>query len=867
MTPRPVVVTIAVLGLLALSGSFPLGAALALPPARLGPGPSHGVLGLAADHRVLPSPFRAPATPFELRLSAGPVNPQGSYSAEPAPMGVADFGIDGQGQPYSYSTSTFVGTTNITSLKANDMGNPSAGNVAFELNTVLTFQVGSKNYVYWLQDGFDVESHSEHVALLQDYVWNFSTSSASLNASSVAGNGSFVNYGGYDVYITYPSKTLPGYNVTLGFPMVLELRIVSGTAGVQGVPWVGYDYNDGFGWVRGANVSFPFAVGALGVGQTVNGSTYTPHGAYYDAEFDYAGPGGGVGIDVGSHMQITLDRWTGHNLAPVPNAYNHGGNTGEKIENLTVVSSGALGAPGSSVSPGAGTLGLLYSSNQTAQLRVTAPWASGAIGVNGVPVAFTGGEADLTLVPGSYELTLYQGSTIVGHSGVLLVAGSNGTVELVANLLEPVTVAAPGLPSGTAWSIWWNGTRYNGTSPSILVSSLNGTYPLTTSAIPGFVPKVTELSVAVKGPTTATLAWTTFNFTVTFDAAGLPAGTAWWVTSGGVENRSNRIDPHARAAERDEPVHRRVRLRVLPGVGRRECHGRGGADDPDALLRSEAILPRWDRHSGGCRGRGQWRGSARRWRLVQRHGAPRAVPDHRDAVGLHGLLPERHDDRGERHVGHDPSQSPADELSIALHGRPIDRGSCAPRRGGGCRRDRGRGRLRATTPSYSPARTLSEAASPYGSAHGLEADGPVGSSCVPRSDSLSTGPPCPASMAKVARPPGAWSILKESAKVRAWHEARSLRSQLSADNDARKLRLLLERIELNPETVVQMASKNPDRLREILVRYAARLKKAGKLDSTIVKSLGRASQLPRVPPRQLRRLPKARADSGGEPVT
>ena len=93
-------------------------------------------------------------------------------------------------------------------------------------------------------------------------------------------------------------------------------------------------------------------------------------------------------------------------------------------------------------------------------------------------------------------------------------------------------------------------------------------------------------------------------------------------------------------------------------------------------------------------------------------------------------------------------------------------------------------------------------------------------------------------MAKVARPPGAWSILKESAKVRAWHEARSLRSQLSADNDARKLRLLLERIELNPETVVQMASKNPDRLREILVRSAARLKKAGKLDSTIVKSLG-----------------------------
>jgi hypothetical protein len=474
--------------------------------------------------------------------SAGPVNPQRSYSAEPAPMGIADFGVNGLDQPYSYSTSTFVGTANITTLKSNVVGNPSAGNIAFELNTVLTFGVGSTNYSYWLQDGFDVDSHFEHITLLQDYVWNFTSTSASMNAGSISGNGSLVNAGGYDIYISYPPDSLPGNNITLSLPMTLQLRIVTGTVGGNAVPWVGYDYNDGFGWIRGSSDSFPFAHDAVRVGQSVDGYAYTPNGAYYDAEFDYAGPGGGVGTDTGSNLQMTLDRWNGHNLQPVPNAYNHGGNTGEKIENLTVVSTTALGSPGATIGHGPGTLGLLYSSNQTGTLTVTAPWFSGTIGVDGTPVAFTGSEANLTLDPGVYELTLYEGSSIVGRTSASVTAGSEGTIALTPNLLEPVTITASGIPSGTAWSILWNGTRYNGTAPSILLDALNGTYPLSTNAIRGFVSKAPTVEVTVHGATFKTLAWTTFNYTVTFQAIGLTDGAAWSVEANGVLNRSTGAD-------------------------------------------------------------------------------------------------------------------------------------------------------------------------------------------------------------------------------------------------------------------------------------------------------------------------------------
>ncbi|MCI4324237.1 MAG: thermopsin, partial [Thermoplasmata archaeon] len=321
---------------------------------------------------------------------SGPINPEGGYSSEPAPLGVADFGINGQDQAYSYSTSTFVGTANLTSLKSNEVGHPTVGSVAFELNTILTFQVGSTVYTYWLQDGFDVDSHSEQVSLIQEYVWNFSTSSASINSNSVAGNGSLVNYGSFDVFVNHAASSLPGNGITLTFPLLLQLRLVSGTSGANTVPWVGYDYNDGFGWVRTDNISFPFAQNAVGVGQFVDGSAYTPNGAYYDSEFIYAGPGGGVGTDTGSNLQITLDRWNGHNLQAVPNAYNHGGNTGEKIENLSLSATTGLGTPGVSLRDGSGTLGLLYSSTQTGTVTVTAPWSAGTVGVNGAPINFTG---------------------------------------------------------------------------------------------------------------------------------------------------------------------------------------------------------------------------------------------------------------------------------------------------------------------------------------------------------------------------------------------------------------------------------------------------------------------------------------------
>lgn len=82
---------------------------------------------------------------------------------------------------------------------------------------------------------------------------------------------------------------------------------------------------------------------------------------------------------------------------------------------------------------------------------------------------------------------------------------------------------------------------------------------------------------------------------------------------------------------------------------------------------------------------------------------------------------------------------------------------------------------------------------------------------------------------------GRHGTLLSDPKVRSWWEARSLRSRLSADTYLRQFGFLLERLDLTPEKVVGMAKKNPDRLRDLLIRDAAQLKHEGKLDSYIGK--------------------------------
>lgn len=80
--------------------------------------------------------------------------------------------------------------------------------------------------------------------------------------------------------------------------------------------------------------------------------------------------------------------------------------------------------------------------------------------------------------------------------------------------------------------------------------------------------------------------------------------------------------------------------------------------------------------------------------------------------------------------------------------------------------------------------------------------------------------------------------LLEDSKVRSWYDGRVLRSRVSADTYLRQLGLFVERLELQPNELVAVARSDPDRLRTLLTRLAARQKESKLLDAYIAKSFG-----------------------------
>lgn len=92
-------------------------------------------------------------------------------------------------------------------------------------------------------------------------------------------------------------------------------------------------------------------------------------------------------------------------------------------------------------------------------------------------------------------------------------------------------------------------------------------------------------------------------------------------------------------------------------------------------------------------------------------------------------------------------------------------------------------------------------------------------------------PPIPLKRAIIGR----HKALLNDSQVNSWWEARSITSRLSADQYLRFLGHLCERLGLSLQQTVDLARKEPDKLRDLLIRDASKMKREGKLDSYIGK--------------------------------
>jgi hypothetical protein len=101
-----------------------------------------------------------------------------------------------------------------------------------------------------------------------------------------------------------------------------------------------------------------------------------------------------------------------------------------------------------------------------------------------------------------------------------------------------VTFQESGLPSGTSWSVTLAGSPLTSSSSAVVFQEKNGSYPFTIGSVSGHAASPASGTITVAGVAqTKTIAFTT-GYSVTFNEAGLPAGTSWSVTLNGTSQSS-----------------------------------------------------------------------------------------------------------------------------------------------------------------------------------------------------------------------------------------------------------------------------------------------------------------------------------------
>jgi hypothetical protein len=474
---------------------------------------SHGAV---ADGVSTVGPMDGQIYPF-----GNQVNVQEYYSREPAPMGMADYGIRPSG-PYEYATNDSVGIVTITSLST-DSG-PNDTGMTFQLNVDLAFNTSQAQYVYWIQDVALIDTASNQVDFL-DNVWNSSAPAANMFASGISGNGQVVSLRRSQSFYYYDcinsSQPLPGNNITLTYPATITFNVTSSVS-PSGEPTVCFAYDDGYGLITYDTVTFTNVTGLTSLtGFEVNGFNYAPDGSFYDSELILGGPGGGSDTtDIQSNVLLQLEFWNGHNYQIVPNAYNFGSNTGEGIDNAISQPSyyQKNGTISARIVPGTGQLGELYDQSQIGIINITSPLDSGTLYITNASdpnatawqIPFVDGEVTVTLYPGYYDLQLYyQYGALFDQGNFTVTAGQ------ILNLQAPFsggTHAVAAISAVSAKTVIGKGFSDNVT---VQVAD-NGDYAETfnvTLYANSTVIGTQQVSLNPKDQTTLTFTWNTAGFT------------------------------------------------------------------------------------------------------------------------------------------------------------------------------------------------------------------------------------------------------------------------------------------------------------------------------------------------------------------
>lgn len=415
-------------------------------------------------------------------VNSNVVHPNNYYSKEPAPMGIVDYGIGPNGNGLYFNSTSFTGIVNITDLKTYNASIASCpNNMGIQLNLILSFDNAGTNYSYWVQNVAMLNTSSHNVAII-DNIWNFTSPTSEMHNSTICGNGKVHSFGSEKFYYDAANNgTFSPFNYSH-----LELRSISYASG--GYPHIHMEYNNGSGWVTYDKLNFTFATNvSSNYNFIVNGSeSNAPNGLPVDAGFILGGPGNGTKTKiVDANLTMALEYWNGNNYQAVSDTYNHGSDTAEGVCNASIVYNSASGIPMATVETGNTTLGELYNSGNVSDMNFTAYLKNGYITLNGMRYNYTGESINLTLNPGTYNLTLYSksGQAVYNHTYSLLAGQS---YSFSTRHSYNVTFTETGLSAGTEWSVDVNGNVLHSDKGNITFTMYNGTYNYSVTPISGY---------------------------------------------------------------------------------------------------------------------------------------------------------------------------------------------------------------------------------------------------------------------------------------------------------------------------------------------------------------------------------------------
>ena len=150
---------------------------------------------------------------------------------------------------------------------------------------------------------------------------------------------------------------------------------------------------------------------------------------------------------------------------------------------------------------------------------------------NGTLYPSDGSNLILTVGNGSYPYRVapMPGWSATPDAGTVTVNGSSvGLGISFARVVYTVTLTETGLPSGTRWSVVFNGTTTATTGASFNWSVPNGSYPYRILGIAGWTTSGYAGTIGVNGSAvTRAVPWAMVTYPVLVTVEGLPNGTAW----------------------------------------------------------------------------------------------------------------------------------------------------------------------------------------------------------------------------------------------------------------------------------------------------------------------------------------------------